>query len=180
MTDADFRVVYDSDGALPVRLEAARVEGPAGVYTHHRLVIAEGRTGAVMVAVRDDAVLLVQSNRIAVGEELWELPRGAGDVSDSAATATALRELAEETGFQGAGARVIGRYVTDSTVYPQKVAVVFCRIDAGAVPGETDGEVDDARWIRTDEITRMIGNGLIADAHSLAALALWMAEGELS
>ncbi|WP_298037688.1 NUDIX hydrolase [uncultured Microbacterium sp.] len=180
MTDVDFRVVYDSDGALPVRLEAARVEGAAGVYTHHRLVTADGRTGAVVIAVRDGAVMLVQSNRIAAGEELWELPRGAGDAFDEATTVTALRELMEETGFPATAARVIGRYVTDSTVYPQKVAVVSCRIEAGAIPGETDGEIADARWIRTDEITGMISNGVIADAHSLAALALWMAEGELS
>ncbi|QZY50926.1 NUDIX hydrolase [Leucobacter tenebrionis] len=212
-----FAPVYEARDGLPVRLEAApRQDSRGRPYLHHRLVVADGRPGAVVVAVRSGEredtpeVLLVRSLRYAVGQELWELPRGSGEPEDAvdrdrpadpdpvrgsgpdphrpadpvsdpasdpvgdAGLRAGLRELAEETGFTAARSELLGGYVVDSTVFPQRVCAVLCEIDASREPGDVDGEVEESRWFSRDEVVGMIRSGAVADAHSLSALLLWL------
>ncbi len=189
---ARFDTVYERTGGLSVRLETAPMIGANGrPYTHHRLLVADGRTGAVILAVRGDEVLFVRSYRASVGRELWELPRGAGDAADAEPDAgervgvgagaapslvTGVRELREETGYLAGRARLLCEYVIDSTVLPQRMGVVRCEIAPGADPGPTDGEVEEVRWFSSAEVRGFLLDGTICDAHSLSALALWLAE----
>lgn len=186
-----FTPVYEAKGSLPVRLETAPVEHPPGnFYVHHRLVVAEGRPGVVIVARRGDEVLLVLSNRRGAGLEMWELPRGSSeavdalgpegqvdDFSDDTIIRAASRELLEETGWHAHEPRVIGRYLTDSTVFPQRIGVMACDVDTSEQQSETDGEVADARWVASGELDQLMRDGTIIDAHTLSALALLRADG---
>lgn len=173
----EFRTIYESEDGMPVRLEAADIMTADGAsYRHHRLITAEGRIAAIIIARRDGEILLVRSDRQAVGREVWELPRGMGEASDAKSTDTGLRELAEETGLRGKRERVLGRYITDSSIYPQEVAVVLCDVDGPGSPGPHDGEIIDQQWVSAGEVAALIRRGVIHDAHSLAALALWKAE----
>lgn len=190
----EFRAVYEAGGTLPMRLEVQDVEHPPGHhYVHHRLVVADGRPAAVILALdaAAESVLLVRSYRRAAGAHLWELPRGSSDVEDSlplvaggarvdeysdeALLRAGLRELLEETGYAGRNARVIGRHVADSTVFPQRAGVVLCTVDRDAVPGATDGEVDEVRWFSLEELRGMIAGGEIIDSHTLSAFAFFWA-----
>lgn len=190
---APFEVRYRSEDGLAVQLEAApRIDGAGRPYTHHRLVVADGRPGAVILATRGGEVLLVRSFRSSVGREMWELPRGAGEASDAgratgsaeeaaasegAELRTGVRELREETGYTAQHARLLGGYVIDSTVLPQRMGVVRCEVAPAAEPGPTDGEVEEVRWFSDEEVRRFVIDGTIADAHSLSGLAMWLAEG---
>lgn len=180
--EVPFETRYESRDGLTVRLDAAPRTGANGrSYTHHRLVVADGRAGAAILATRGQEVLLVRSYRASVGRDLWELPRGAGDLADRDADpsepelVTGVRELREETGYTATRARLIGRYVVDSTVFPQGMGVVRCEIGAGVEPEETDGEVSEVRWFTDVEVRRLIREGVIADANSLSGLAIWLA-----
>lgn len=189
---ARFEPVYEHTGGLSVRLETAPRLGASGApYTHHRLLVADGRTGAVILAVRGDELLLVRSFRASVGEDLWELPRGAGDAADARPGAgmpfglgadaapslvTGVRELGEETGYRAARAELLGEYVIDSTVLPQRMGVVVCELTLDAEPGPTDGEVDELGWFSWAQVRAFVREGTIADAHSLSALARWFIE----
>lgn len=145
------------------------------------------------------SLLLVRSYRSSVGADLWELPRGSSDAEDlvepspdSAANKSSepadysdatliqagLRELHEETGYTGQNARVIGRYVADTTVFPQRAGVVQCTVDRDATPAETDGEVDEVRWFTMRELRAMVAGGEIRDSHTLSALAFLAANTE--
>ncbi len=167
-----FATVYDSSDGMPVRLEAAQRRAADGsTYRHHRLVVSDGRAGAVIVARDQDRLLLVLSTRYAVGSDLWEFPRGAGEAGETPVE-TALRELQEETGLRGRDPRTLGSYVTDSSIYPQEVAVVECGIDADAPTTVPDGEVSDRRWITVEELADAVRDGTIRDAHTLAAVAV--------
>lgn len=176
----DFHTVYESDHGQPVRLEVSRsTHGVNGTgYPHHRLVIAEGRTGAVFFAIHDRHVLLVLSARKAAVGVLWELPRGVGDPGETVLE-TALRELREETGLHGHSARLLGRYVTDSSIFPQPVAVVSCEVDSRVARSSTDGEISGQQWIPIADIPKLVNDGTLADAHTLAAITMfWSGEGD--
>ncbi|MHA3723839.1 NUDIX hydrolase [Leucobacter sp. HY1910] len=170
-----FSTVYHSNDGLPVRLESAPRVTVSGVqYTHHRLVVSDGRPGAVIVASDEQQrVMLVLSRREAMDEWIWELPRGAGDLDDPAALATGVRELREETGHATRAARVLGVLVTDSAIFPQRVAIVHCLLKRKAPRSVPDGEVAAARWCSPADLEELISSGVIHDALSLSAIALW-------
>lgn len=176
MTDAE--ILYSWDGPPRVRLLRREAETPGGVrYPAHWLEVGDGSTGVVAVAHDGENALFVVSPRPAAGETLLELPRGFGRRQDGkdpvdAAAADAMRELVEETGYDGSQPHVLGAYVVDSSVYPQRVAVVELRVDRDQEPTAPDGETAGSRWIRWRDIGGILARGEVRDAHTLSALAL--------
>jgi len=169
---AGFETVYENAQGMPVRLEAADRRRADGVpYRHHRLVVADGRPGAVVVAFQGDAVLVVRSNRTAAGAEVWEFPRGVGE-PDETDVETGLRELREETGLVGHSAQVLGHYVIDTAIFPQEVAVVSCLVDPDAAAAATDGEIEEMMWVAVDDLAALVRAGTLSDAHTLAAISI--------
>ena len=171
-------IVYRWDGPPSIELRRRQVVLPSGLsYPAHWLVTGDGRPGVVVCALCDGALLLAGSRRPAVGRDLWELPRGFCETSDWPPVTDALRELREETGYLGHSPKFEGEYVTDSSVLPTKVAVISCRVASTASLEDTDGEVNQVRWVPLSDIAGLIADGTIADAHSLAALtylvSLW-------
>lgn len=180
MTD-DYTSVYRAPAGFSVDLQmregSPRGEGARSLW--FRLITGTGR-GAVVIATRRDRgneqILLVRSFRPAAEEWFWELPRGwaePDEMHDGVKTyvEAALRELSEETGKSAREPVLLGEYVTDTAVYPQRVGVVRCAT-TNAPDSPTDGEVTAIRWAAVDEIPGLVRSGEIRDAHSLAAFAL--------
>lgn len=180
MTD-DYTSVYTAQSGLYVDLQMRQVS-PRGDGAHSqwfRLITGTGR-GAVVIATRRDSgeeqILLVRSFRPAAGEWFWELPRGWAEPDEmhegvKTYIEAALRELSEETGKSAREPVLLGEYVTDTAVYPQRVGVVRCAT-TNAPDTPTDGEITAIRWVAVDDIPGLVGSGEIRDAHSLAAFAL--------
>ena len=149
--------------------------GVSDLLHRHRLVTAEGRAGAVAIVVAGQKVLLVLQWRPAVGAACWELPRGFGDPQDADATATATREVLEETGLTAASARLLGEIHPDTGLLASTVAVVEVLVDpaqeADRLP--TDGETTASRWVDPAELASLVRGGGLRDGISLAALQLW-------
>lgn len=161
--------VYIWKGPPRLALWRGPVTLPSGLsYVGHAL--RTEHPGVVIIAIEETRILLVRSFRPAVGRELWELPRGFGVSAD--APANALREIREETGLVGADAHVVGSYVTDSTLLPGEVHVVRLTIRTDQHPSVPDGEISDQKWVPLGDLPAMVANGLLADAHTLAALAI--------
>lgn len=186
-----YETLYESGGTLPVRLEATGVTNHLGeTYRHHRMVVGDGRPAAVVAAIDGESIVLVRQFRRSVGGDTWELPRGSSDVEDAVDPATGqpvdeygdealiragLRELREETGLAGEDPCVIGRYVADTAVFPQRAAIVHCTVHRDATPDDTDGEVAEVRWVALEELWAMVARGEIIDSHTLAGLAFLQA-----
>ncbi|WP_435746305.1 NUDIX hydrolase [Nocardioides sp. SYSU DS0663] len=153
----------------PIRVE--RATGPTGLELH-RVVVGNALPGAVVLAERDDEVLLVSQYRPAIGRRCWELPRGFADHSDGGdPLVAAARELFEETGLVLEGSRSIGSVYPDTGLLAGAVAIVAGTVAHDDDPGDpgTDGEVDEVRWVDRHRFRSMVESGEICDGISLGA-----------
>lgn len=180
------RTLYAWSGPPEVRLEELQVSGPHGTWKQVAVATAQGRPGAVIVATCDAGVLLVRQERPAVGQPLWELPRGFGDAEDhlpdadqdQAVLRTALREVREETGLDPVAPQLLGWVWPDSGLLTGRVAIVSCRLVPGDRDAVTGHEVDAQCWVRFTELQTLIRTGVICDGLSLAALSVWHSAGD--
>jgi ADP-ribose pyrophosphatase len=85
--------------------------------------------GAVAILALDDAdrVLLIRQYRHPTAALLWEIPAGLRDVSGEATSATAERELLEETGYRAADWRVLADFFTSPGCSDERVRVFLAR-----------------------------------------------------
>jgi len=167
--------VYHWAGPPTLDLLRYQVRTASGTtYPTHALRAQNGRIGVVVVALRRSQLLVVEQFRPTVGRVLTELPRGFGEESSRDPDGwirDAERELLEETGLRSAESSLLGTYSPDSSLLPDPVAVVHCRVDDTAA-GQTDGEALRSRWIDTRTIPELIRTGALCDGHTLSALAL--------
>lgn len=175
---ADFRPVYSAAGAFPVALETTPLINVHGdPYEHHRLIAGTNK-GVVILAVSESHMVFVESYRVAADALLLELPRGGVDVADGdgpgGIEAAARRELREEAAIEGGVARILGSYIVDSTIYPAVASAVQIN-DCYNTDAARDGEVERVVWVAVSEISNLIADSTLRDAHTLSALALWTA-----
>ena len=104
---------------------------------------ARGIKAAVILAVEDDHVLLVEQYRVPLGANCIELPAGLiGDDDDGEDTLTsAARELEEETGYCAASLEIVGEFFSS----PGMVSESFTLVRASGLTkvgngGGVDGE----------------------------------------
>ena len=174
--------VYHWAGPPTLDLLRYQVRNPSGgTYPTHALRAQNGRTGVVIIALRGTRLLVVDQFRPTVGSVLTELPRGFGEESSRDAAGwirDAERELYEETGLRSVDSRLLGTYAPDSSLLPDPVAVVRCRVENIAAD-QTDGEVLRSRWIERSTIPELVRTGALRDGHTLSALALASASQHL-
>lgn len=98
---------------------------------------ANGIGAAVIVAIDDGHVLLVEQYRVPLGRNCIELPAGlVGDDSEGeAAAVAATRELEEETGYRAGTMVALGDYHSS----PGMVSESFTLFRAGALEKVGDG-----------------------------------------
>lgn len=100
-------------------------------------------TAAVIVAIDDDHLILVEQYRIPIAKRCIELPAGlVGDDHDGESIElAAIRELEEETGYRAEAMELLGEYVTSPGMVTERFTLVRARGldrvgEGGGVPGE--------------------------------------------
>ncbi|MGN5375345.1 NUDIX hydrolase [Sphingomonas hankookensis] len=98
---------------------------------------ANGIGAAVIVAIDDGHVLLVEQYRVPLGRNCIELPAGlvGDDSAGEAAAVAAMRELEEETGYRAGTMHPLGEYHSS----PGMVSESFTLFRAGALEKIGDG-----------------------------------------
>jgi 8-oxo-dGTP diphosphatase len=111
--------------------------------------------------VRAAGAVLVDGDRVALVHrpryDDWTLPKGKHQPGEDD-IAAALREVLEETGFQGLIERDLGvvRYTVEKhgAVLPKVVRYYVMRVEAGAFA--PNDEVDELRWLTREQAAQLL------------------------
>jgi len=140
----------------------------------HTFQVAESPGGVAVVALTDDGrLVMVEQFRHGTRRLSLELPSGVVDQGEEPADA-ARRELREETGFEGAEPRILGRFELNPSWQQTTVhAVLIAGARRSAEKDEDEGEDIRVRLVPVAEVRRGVLAGEIDAATTLSALALW-------
>ena len=169
------RVVYKNRW-MTVREDAIlRSNGTAGIYG-----VVEKADFAVVAAIRDHSIYLVEQYRYPVKGRFWELPQGSWEDRAIHPLELAKAELREETGLVAGSMLHAGRlflaYGHSSQAYDLYLATDLCEGEA-QLDVEEEGLVGRAFPVQV--VQTMIEDGTIKDATTVAAFGLLRLKGLL-
>ena len=126
----------------------------------------------VIAVTPDDQLVMVEQFRHGSETVELEIPGGIMDRTDASPLATGVRELREETGYEGSDPREIGTVYSNPAImsnYTFTVLVENCQLKHGV---EFDsGEDIVTRLVPVSEIPKLVARGRIR--HSLVVVALY-------
>lgn len=126
--------------------------------------------GVVIVAEKDNKILMVQQFRYATKEVLFELPAGKLDKQGEDVFSAAKRELEEETGYNAEKWERLG-YIWTSPGFCSEKLYLFKASNLSFKGQHLDeGEVLNYHAIEKEEVFSMIKTGEISDAKTICAL----------
>jgi ADP-ribose pyrophosphatase len=139
---------------------------------------------AVIVAIEDGHVLLVEQNRVPLGGPCLELPAGlVGDVDKGETVeVSAARELEEETGYRPGHIEIVGRFASS----PGMVSETFTLVTAHDLEKVGDGGGDAHEGITVHrvplaDVPRFVADkraaGVFIDVKMLVLLASAILDG---
>lgn len=165
------REVYRNSWLTLREDEIVRPDGSPGVYA-----VVDKTTYALVIPYDPDQnrFHLVEQFRYPLGLRRWEFPQGtAPEQIDLDPIALAHRELREETGLHAERMERLGQLDVAAGMSSQRGWVFLA---TGLTEGEHEREPEEqdmhSGWFSRGELDRMIRDGEITDAQSLAALTL--------
>jgi ADP-ribose pyrophosphatase len=148
-----------------------RPDGSRGIYS-----VVDKQTYALVMAHDRNRFRLVEQFRYPLGARRWEFPQGtAPDLADAEPSELAARELREETGLRATSFEALGQLDTAPGLSSQRGWVFLA---TGITEGESDREHEEqdmrSAWFSREDVEQMIRTGVISDAQSVAAYALFL------
>ena len=136
---------------------------------YNRIVEGTGDPGVAILPLSCKGIGFVKQFRYAVGEELWEIPRGYGNTADS--EREARRELLEETGLMAEKMTRLNEIFPNSAVLTTRITLFAaqCGTDRDMSTIDTN-EMCEFRWFSVEQAMSSIENGGIRDAITLSAV----------
>lgn len=126
----------------------------------------------VVALTPDGHVVMVEQFRHGTGTIDLEIPGGVMDETDASPVATGIRELREETGYEGGEARIIGSVRPNPAIQSNTchtVLITHCTLRHDTRPDQ--GEDLTTRLVPATEMPRLVSSGTIR--HSLVVAALY-------
>ena len=163
------RVIYENPWMVVTEDEVRHLDGSTGLFG-----VVHSNDFAVVIPFDGERYHLVEQYRYPVGGRFWEFPQGSiADEPDALPETIAAAELAEESGLRAQTLTRLGR-LHNGYGRSTNAFTVFLATELSAAPTRRDHE---ERGMRTraftlDEVWRMVDDGRITDAQTLAALAL--------
>jgi ADP-ribose pyrophosphatase len=142
-----------------------------------------GVSAAVILAVDDGHVILVEQYRVPIGARCLELPAGlvGDDTEGEAAAAAAIRELEEETGYRAERAIDLGRYFASPGMSSEGFTLLraegLTRVGEG---GGIEGEDIVVHRVKLADVAAFVAERREAGVAADAKLLLLLGSGILS
>ncbi|MBN3509872.1 NUDIX domain-containing protein [Mycolicibacterium nivoides] len=163
------REVYRNNWLTLREDDIVRPDGSTGVYA-----VVDKPTYALVIPYdpAQDRFHLVEQFRYPLGLRRWEFPQGTAPEQEHLdPTALAHRELREETGLRAERMERLGQLDVAAGMSSQRGWVFLA---TGLTEGQHEREHEEqdmhSAWFSRAELDRMIRDGDITDAQSLAAL----------
>ncbi len=155
-----------------------RPDGSPGIYA-----VVDKPTYALVIPRLSDSdgerFHLVEQFRYPLGLRRWEFPQGtAPDRANLEPTELAARELREETGLRADSLTELGLLDVAPGMSSQR-GRVFLATGITEGPHDREHEEQDMRsaWFARSEVEKMMRDGVITDAQSIAAWTLMLLAG---
>jgi 8-oxo-dGTP pyrophosphatase MutT (NUDIX family) len=168
-----FRVVGETPAWDGWRLSAVLVDvvTPEGATVQREVVHHPGAVAALPLH-DDGTVTLVRQYRVAVDDEMWEIPAGLRDVDGEPPVETARRELAEEAGLEAGRLEPLVSF-HNSPGFSDEVVHVY--LGTGLSPVADDRQGVEEQHMAVDRLPlaralAMVDDGRITDAKTVIAL----------
>lgn len=162
----NWKTVWKAADHFPLSVEETEIQDKT--YKVHRVVLHQGKSGAVIIIRKNDSIAFVEQYRVAIDQKLLELPRGIGEDNDLTSVDTAIREAKEETGIIVKNAVEIGTMYADSGLLANPIGIVMAEYESQIQ--QTDGEIDHLEWIAIKDINNYIKESKIIDGISITAM----------
>jgi ADP-ribose pyrophosphatase len=151
----------------------ARADGSQGIYG-----VVEKPDFALVAAIEEGSVYLVEQYRYPVGARHWELPQGAKEGGGVEPLAVAHAELREETGLSARSMLLAGSFFQAYGYSTQRCYVFLAtELSQGECERESEEQGMISRSFPIVEVERMIAAGEIADAATVAAFGILRLKG---
>ena len=129
----------------------------------------------VIALTRDRQLIMVEQFRHGTNTVELEIPGGVMDPGDESPIATGIRELREETGYEGEMARRLAGVASNPALFSNTCHTILIEHCTLRHPLELDQTEDVAnRLVPVDEIPALVATGRIR--HSLVVVALYYFE----
>lgn len=155
-------------GVVDLGIETAVLPGGASLQL---AVIRHPGASAVVAVDGESRVVMLRQYRHAIGGYLWEIPAGCRNAGEDGRRC-AERELLEETGLKAKQWDRIGAIVTIPSFCDERIEIFLARDLTASKPAPDDDEIIVVEWMDFDQALRMLSEGEIQDAKTIAALHL--------
>ena len=160
---ADFRIF---------KVRAERKTSPRTGLAHEVYVIDSVDWVNVIATTPDRQLVMIEQYRHGSNEVELEIPGGLIDASDSSPTSAGIRELREETGYEGEDPIIIGSIRPNPAIMSNTCYTLYVKNCRLKHPVEWDhGEDIVTRLVPLTEVRQLMASGRIR--HSLVAVALY-------
>lgn len=154
-----------------IQVAIEQMTAPDGRTVQRDIVLHPGAV-AILPVVDDDHICLLRNHRFIVEEDLWEIPAGTLEPGEPVETA-AVRELAEETGYQAGRWRKLLEFYPSPGILSERTHIyVATELTPGIAQPEVDEQLEPHIVSWTQALTWAL-DGTIHDGKTLIALLAW-------